>query len=107
VLPVYMPAWYFAALLFALAAVAFVAVFLLITLRRTAQAANSLNNLIVAAFCVINLGVTWLALHPSAITGNTWTAIELVCDRVGLVLIMLGLTLFSSLWVFARIRRSA
>jgi len=105
--PVYMPAWYFASLLFALAAVAVVAAFLLVTLRRTAQAANSINNLIVAAFCVINLGVTWLALHPSSIAGNTWIAIELVCDRLGLVLIVLGLSLFSSLWVFARVRRSA
>jgi len=59
----------------------------------------------VVGFYLINVGYVALALHTAAEVATVRSAIELVCDKLGLVLIVLGLMHFLNLYVFNRLRR--
>jgi hypothetical protein len=53
----------------------------------------------------MNIGYVTLALRTSAQVETARTAIELVCDKLGLVLIVLGAMHFFNIYVFNRLRR--
>jgi hypothetical protein len=59
----------------------------------------------VVGFYLINVGYVTLALHTAAQVETVRSAIELVCDKLGLVLIVLGGMHFLNLYVFNRLRR--
>jgi hypothetical protein len=68
------------------------------------ELADSVNHLLVVGFYLINVGYVTLALHTSAEVATAREAMELVCDKVGLVLIVLGAMHFFNLYVFHRLR---
>ena len=71
------------------------------------ELADSVNHLLVVGFYLINVGYVTLALHTAAQVATVRNAIELVCDKLGLVLIVLGVMHFLNLYIFNRLRRRA
>lgn len=69
------------------------------------ELADSVNHLLVVGFYLINIGYVTLALHTPAEVATTRSAIELVCDKIGVVLIVLGVMHFFNLYIFNRLRR--
>jgi hypothetical protein len=69
------------------------------------ELADSVNHLLVVGFYLMNIGYVTLALHTAAQVQTARSAIELVCDKLGVVLIVLGVMHFLNLYVFNRLRR--
>jgi len=67
--------------------------------------ADSVNHLLVVGFYLINVGWVALALRTGAEVLSARAAIELVCDKLGVVLVLLGIMHFFNLYVFNRLRR--
>jgi hypothetical protein len=80
-------------------------VFLVDAFGGNTELADSVNHLLVVGFYLINVGYVALALrtydNPAALRGS----IELVADKTGMVLLVLGAMHFFNLFVFSRIRR--
>ena len=53
----------------------------------------------------MNIGYVTLALRTSQVLHNTREAIELVSDKVGVVLLVLGCMHFFNLYVFNQLRK--
>lgn len=66
--------------------------------------AESVNHLLVVGFYLINVGYVALALSSARTPINLRQSIELVTDKLGVVLIVLGVMHFFNLFVFSRIR---
>ena len=66
--------------------------------------ADSVNHLLVVGFYLINVGYVALALSSARTPVNLRQSIELVTDKLGVVLIVLGLMHFFKIFVFSRIR---
>lgn len=112
-LPLYIVGCYVSYLLISLAVTVWVArtlhtngrVFLVDAFHGNAELADSVNHLLVVGFYLINIGYVTLALRT---TGNLDTlrgAIELVSDKIGLVLLVLGGMHFFNLFVFSSMRK--
>ena len=67
--------------------------------------ADSVNDLLVAGFYLINVGYVTLALRSAENPVTLRQAIEMLSDKLGLVLLVLGLMHFFNLFVFSRIRK--
>src|SRR5260370_31737741 len=80
-------------------------IFLIDAFQGNAELADSVNHLLVVGFYLINVGFVALALRTQGTPGQLRGAIELVADKTGLVLLVLGFMHFFNLYVFARIRR--
>jgi len=83
------------------------AIFLIDAFHGNAELADSVNHLLVVGFYLINIGFVSLALKTAATINTSRAAIELLSDKMGMVLLILGGTHFSNLSVFPRTRRSA
>ena len=82
-------------------------IFLVDAFHGNKELADSVNHLLVVGFYLINIGFVSLALK-TAETINTWRlSIELLSDKMGMVLLILGGMHFFNLYVFSRIRRSS
>jgi hypothetical protein len=81
--------------------------FLIDAFHGNSAMADSVNHLLVVGFYLINVGYVTLALRTTAHVADTRTAIELVCHKIGLVLIVLGGMHFLNLYVFNRLRQRA
>jgi hypothetical protein len=79
--------------------------FLIDAFHGNRELADSVNHLLVVGFYLINIGYVTLALHTGAQVETVRSAVELVCDKLGLVLIVLGVMHFLNLYVFNRLRR--
>jgi hypothetical protein len=79
--------------------------FLIDAFHGNRELADSVNHLLVVGFYLINVGYVTLALRTRAEVATARSAIELLCDKVGLVLIVLGVMHFFNLYVFNRLRR--
>jgi len=66
--------------------------------------ADSVNRLLVVGFYLINIGYVTRALRTTAEVVTARGAIELVSDKLGLVLVVLGAMHFFNLYVFNRLR---
>ena len=80
-------------------------IFLVEAFQGNNELADSVNHLLVVGFCLVNVGYVTMAL---AVTGNVESArqaIEIVCNKVGVVLLVLGLLHFSNIYVFNRLRQ--
>jgi len=82
-------------------------VFLIDAFQGDAELANSVNYLLVVGFYLVNTGFVALALRSNADLTSPRQAIELVCDKIGAALLVLGLMHFSNLYIFNRLRRRA
>jgi hypothetical protein len=80
-------------------------VFLVNAFHGDAAMADSVNHLLVVGFYLINIGYVSLALRTGTVLDTTRQAIELVCDKVGVVLLVLGLMHFFNLLIFNQLRK--
>jgi len=69
------------------------------------ELADSVNRLLVVGFYLVNIGYVTLALRTAGDLMDARAVIELICDKVGLVLVVLGIMHFSNLYVFHRLRK--
>lgn len=83
------------------------AIFLVDAFHGNQELADSVNHLLVVGFYLINIGFVSLALKTADVINTSRAAIELLSDKVGMVLLILGGMHFFNLYVFSRIRRSA
>lgn len=83
------------------------AIFLVDAFHGNAELAASVNHLLVVGFYLINLGFVSLALKTQEAISSTRGAIEMVSDKVGFVMLILGGMHFFNLYVFTRIRNRA
>lgn len=83
------------------------AIFLVDAFHSNAELADSVNHLLVVGFYLINIGFVSLALKTADTINTSRAAIELLSDKMGMVLMILGGMHFFNLYVFSRIRRSA
>jgi hypothetical protein len=83
------------------------AIFLVDAFHGNAELADSVNHLLVVGFYLINIGFVSLALKTADTINTSRAAIELLSDKMGMVLMILGGMHFFNLYVFSRIRRSA
>jgi hypothetical protein len=67
--------------------------------------ADSVNHLLVVGFYLINIGYVALAMRTGDTVPTVRSAIELVCDKLGVVLIVLGVMHLFNLYVFNRLRK--
>ena len=80
-------------------------IFLVDAFHGSTELADSVNHLLVVGFYLVNIGYVTLALRTSAILQNARDAIELVSDKVGVVLLVLGVMHFFNLYVFNQLRK--
>lgn len=69
--------------------------------------ADSVNHLLVVGFYLINLGWIVMTLRTYQQLTTVRQAIELLSDKVGTVLFVLGLMHFFNVFLFSRFRRRA
>src|SRR5262245_35685950 len=69
--------------------------------------ADSVNHLLVVGFYLINLGWIVMTLRTGGMIDTARQATELLSDKVGTVLFVLGLMHFFNLYLFSRFRRRA
>ncbi len=67
--------------------------------------ADSINHLLMVGFYLINVGYVTLALRTYGELASTRAVIEMISDKVGLVLVVLGVMHFGNLFIFSRIRK--
>jgi hypothetical protein len=67
--------------------------------------ADSVNHLLVVGFYLINLGYVALYLRANGNVDSVRQAIEVVSDKIGIVLLVLGVMHFFNLFVFSRLRK--
>jgi hypothetical protein len=79
--------------------------FLIDAFQGNRELADSVNHLLVVGFYLINLGYVALALRTAEAVPAVRSAIELVCDKLGVVLIVLGAMHFFNLYVLNRLRK--
>jgi hypothetical protein len=82
-------------------------IFLVDSFHGNAELADSVNHLLVVGFYLINIGFVSLALKTAAVINTSRAAIELLSDKMGMILLILGGMHFFNLYVFSRIRRNA
>jgi hypothetical protein len=80
-------------------------VFLVSAFHGDTELADSINHLLVVGFYLVNLGYVALALRTYAMVDTPRQVIELLSDKVGMILIVLGFMHFLNLYVFNRLRR--
>ena len=80
-------------------------IFLVHAFQGNTELADSINHLLVVGFYLINVGYVTLALRTNAPADTLRQAIELVSDKVGTILVVLGVMHFLNLYVFNRLRR--
>ena len=69
------------------------------------ELAKSVNHLLVVGFYLINLGYVAQALSTNRAVETLRQAIEMVSDKLGIILMVLGGMHFFNLYVFHRLRR--
>lgn len=80
-------------------------IFLVTTFRGNEQLADSINDLLVVGFYLINFGYVTLALKYGTKPTNLSESIEFLSTKLGLVLLLLGAMHFFNLLVFTKIGR--
>jgi hypothetical protein len=80
-------------------------VFLVEAFRGNTELADSVNHLLVVGFYLVNIGYVALALRTNLALNSTREAIELVSDKIGVVLLVLGCMHFFNLYVFNQLRK--
>jgi hypothetical protein len=71
------------------------------------ELADSVNHLLLVGFYLDNIGYVTLALRTSVNLANLRESIELLSDKIGMVLLVLGVMHFSNLYIFSRMRKRA
>ena len=80
-------------------------VFLIDAFHGNTPMADSVNHLLVVGFYLINIGYVSLALRSDATLSSLRQSIELVSEKIGIVLLVLGAMHFFNLYLFSRLRK--
>ena len=80
-------------------------IFLVDAFGANEKLAHSVNHLLLVGFYLVNVGFVSLALKLGDKPGTLREAIEFVCFKVGIVLLVLGAMHFTNIYVFSRMRR--
>lgn len=80
------------------------AIFLVDAFHGNTELAASVNHLLVVGFYLINIGFVSLALKTNAEIITSRAAIEMLSEKLGWVMLILGGMHFLNLMVFSRIR---
>lgn len=81
--------------------------FLLDAFHGNTELADSVNHLLVVGFYLLNIGWIVFTLRTYGDVDTGRTMMELVSDKVGFVLLVLGVMHFVNILVFSRMRRRA
>jgi len=81
-------------------------VFLVDAFHGNAALADSVNRLLVVGFYLINVGYVAESLASNRRVDTARAAIELLGDKIGMILLALGAMHFLNLYLFDRLRRS-
>jgi len=82
-------------------------IFLIDAFHANVELADSVNHLLLVGFYLVNIGYVALALRTGADPANLREAIELLSNKIGMVLVVLGIMHFSNLFIFSRMRKRA
>ena len=82
-------------------------IFLIDAFHSNTELADSVNHLLLVGFYLVNIGYVTLALRTGVNLANLRQAIELLSDKIGIVLLVLGFMHFSNLYIFSRMRKRA
>src|SRR5579863_5545821 len=74
--------------------------FMVEAFQGNAEMADSVNRLLVVGFYLINIGYVTLALHTYVTLNTARSAVELVCDKIGAVLLVLGVMHLLNVYIF-------
>ncbi len=70
------------------------------------ELADAVNRLLVVGFYLLNLGYVTLALRTAEPVAESRSAIEVLSEKLGLVMLVLGGVHLLNVWVFNRMRRN-
>jgi len=76
-------------------------IFLVDAFHSNIELADSVNHLLVVGFYLVNIGYVTLTLRTGASLASLRESIELLSDKIGMVLVVLGIMRFSNLYVFS------
>jgi hypothetical protein len=79
--------------------------FLIDAFHGNQELADSVNRLLVAGFYLINIGYVTETLRSTGDVATARSAIELLSDKIGLVMVVLGAMHFLNLYIFNRLRK--
>src|SRR3954452_4215506 len=79
-------------------------VFLVEAFHGNEAMADSVNHLLVVGFYLINIGYVTMVLRQEGNLAGMREAIEMVCGKIGPVLLVLGGMHFSNLYIFHKLR---
>jgi hypothetical protein len=82
-------------------------VFLIEAFHGNEELADSVNHLLVVGFYLINVGYIAVALKTTQALTTARGVIELDCDKIGVVLLILGVMHFFNFFVLGRLRHKA
>jgi hypothetical protein len=82
-------------------------VFLIDSFLENERLADSVNQLLVVGFYLINFGYVTLALKYGDKATDAATAIEALSTKIGVVLLVLGVMHFFNLYLFSKLRKRA
>jgi len=82
-------------------------VFLIEAFHGNEELADSVNHLLVVGFYLINVGYIAVALKTTQALTTAREVIELDCDKIGVVLLILGVMHFFNFFVLGRLRHKA
>jgi hypothetical protein len=80
-------------------------VFLVDAFGGNEKLADSVNHLLVVGFCLINVGFVTSVLKTHDQLDTMRSAVEMVSEKTGFILLVLGVMHFFNLYVFSRIRK--
>lgn len=81
-------------------------IFLVESFRGSEDLADSVNHLLVVGFYLVNLGFVTLFLKSTTHIIDARGAIELVSEKIGTVMLILGAMHFFNIFVFNKLRKS-
>src|SRR6266568_1274332 len=82
-------------------------IFLIDAFHSNVELADSVNHLLLVGFYLVNVGYVVLTLRTGVNLASLRESIELLSDKIGMVLVVLGIMHFSNLYVFSRLRKRA
>lgn len=82
-------------------------IFLVDIFHGNKELADSVNNLLLAGFYLINIGYAIYTLKETAAITNTQEIIERLSIKIGLIILILGGMHFFNLYIFFSLRKKA
>lgn len=79
-------------------------IFLVDSFRGNTELADSVNHLLVVGFYLVNIGFVGLALRSDSTLQTLRQAIEMLSEKLGWVLVILGCMHFMNIFIFSRFR---